>query len=116
MKSVIAGTAARGVALALVLIPGGAFAAQSLPQADQLSVRVGYADLDLAGPDGAATLYGRIRAAAERVCGPRLPPGTLWESPAYRECFNTAVERGVAQVHQPALTALHEQRRARAAS
>jgi UrcA family protein len=116
MKSVTAGTAARVLALALVLSPGAVFAAQSSSQGAQLSVQIRYADRDLAGPDGAAKLYRRIRTAADLVCGPRVPPGTLWESPAYRQCFNAAVERGVAQVHQPALTALHERQRAHTAS
>jgi UrcA family protein len=113
MKSVIAGSAARVLALAMVLSPGAAFATGSSSQDDQRSVVIRYADLDLAGPEGAAKLYRRIRAAAALVCGPRASPGSLSESPAYRKCFNTAVDRGVAQVHQPALTAWHEQQRAR---
>jgi UrcA family protein len=113
MKSLNVGSAVRVLALALVLSPGAAFAAGSFSQGDQRSVTVRYADLNLAGPEGAAKLYRRIRAAADLLCGPRVPPGTLWESPSYRRCFNAAVEEGVAQVHRPALTALHEQQRAR---
>lgn len=113
MKLLNAGSAARVLALALVLGPGAAFAAGSVSPGDQRSVTVRYADLNLAGPEDAAKLYRRIRSAADLLCGPRLSPGTLWESPSYRSCFNAAVEEGVAQVHRPALTALHEQQRAR---
>jgi UrcA family protein len=113
MKSVNAGSATSVLALALVLSPGAAFAAGSFSQGDQRSVTVRYADFNLAGPEGTAKRYRRIRAAADLLCAPRVPPGTLWESPSYRRCFNSAVEEGVAQVHRPALTALHEQQRAR---
>jgi UrcA family protein len=113
MKSFNAGSAAGVLALALVLGPGAAFAAGSFSPGDQRSVTVRYADLNLTGPEGAAKLYRRIRTAADQLCGPRVSPGTLWESPSYRSCFNAAVEGGVAQVHRPALTALHEQQRAR---
>jgi|HubBroStandDraft_1064217.scaffolds.fasta_scaffold431750_1 UrcA family protein len=115
MKSVIAGSAARVLVLALVLSPGAAFAAGSFSQDDQRAVVVHYTDLNLAGPEGAATLYRRIRTAASLVCGPRASPGSLFESPSYRKCFNAAVDRGVAQVHRPALTAWHEQQRVRPA-
>jgi UrcA family protein len=115
MKSVIAGYAAGVLAFGVVLSPSAALAAGSFSQDDQQSRVVHYADLNLAGPEGAAKLYRRIRTAAARVCGPRASPGSLGESPSYRKCFNAAVEQGVAQVHQPALTAWHEQHRARGA-
>jgi UrcA family protein len=113
MKSVIAGWAVHALALGVVFNPNAGFAAGSISQDDQQSMVVHYADLNLAGPEGAAKLYRRIRTAAALVCGPRASPGSLWESASYRKCFNTAVEHGVAQVHQPALTAWHEQQRAR---
>ncbi len=47
-----------------------AAAAATVPAAaETLSVRVSYEDLDLTRPDGLATLNGRIKAAARKVCG-----------------------------------------------
>jgi UrcA family protein len=37
--------------------------------AETRSVTVQYADLDLASPEGMATLQGRIDAAAKKICG-----------------------------------------------
>ena len=48
-----------------LMIAGSAFAA---PLAAP-TVRVSYADLNIATPAGAARLHSRLRAASERVCG-----------------------------------------------
>jgi UrcA family protein len=51
----------------------------------QLIVR--YSDLDLAAPAGRATLEGRVRAAARKVCG-ILPPVQLEEVQQVRDCHS----------------------------
>jgi UrcA family protein len=114
MRSVIAGSVACVLALAIVLSPSAASAAGSFSEHDQQSVVIHYTDVDLGRPEGAAQLYQRIRSAAAQVCGPRTSPGSLWASPSFKKCFNAAVDRGVAEVHRPALTAWHQQQRAHA--
>ena len=68
------------------------------------SVRVSYADLDLAQPADAEVLLGRIKHAAYRACGgdPRrhmsytLIPARV--EAAYKECREDAVARAMATV------------------
>jgi UrcA family protein len=49
-------------------------------------VIVQISDLDLAAPAGQATLDGRVRAAARKVCGPLPRPVQLGELMQVREC------------------------------
>ena len=67
---------------------------------------VKFGDLNLSNPQGAATLYSRIAAAAERVCG----------SSDYREfgsmtgtksCVHKAIKDAVTKVDRPALYAVY---------
>jgi len=60
---------------------------------------VRFADLDLNRAAGAATLFGRIRAAARDVCEPLKP-----EWLASHQCMDLALARAVADVNAPALT------------
>jgi UrcA family protein len=69
------------------------------------SVKVSYADLDLNTQAGAATLYGRIRAAAKQVCG---PDEWAYGHSTFKRCFNQALGNAVAKVNNPQLTALHQ--------
>lgn len=69
---------------------------------------VRYDDLNLGGPAGVAILYARIQAAAAQVCGDAQRVGSRIVSTAWRACVATAVDRAVAQVDRPALTAYHE--------
>lgn len=58
---------------------------------------VQYSDLNLAAPAGRATLEGRIRAAARRVCGP-IPVVDVREAQQVRGCHSTAVSTAWDQV------------------
>jgi len=69
------------------------------------SVEVGFRDLDLNTPAGAAKLYRRIQAAARNVCqyeptSPKAP--TVWHY-----CVLPTVNAAVAKVSSPLLTELH---------
>jgi UrcA family protein len=70
--------------------------------ADELQVKINYADLDVARMEGAATLYARIHSAAERVCAP-LDGRRLDENRRFRLCVGDAVAKAVSDVHQPRL-------------
>jgi len=50
-------------------------------------VIVQYSDLNLAAPAGRATLHGRVRAAARKVCG-ALPAVQLEEVQQVRDCHS----------------------------
>jgi UrcA family protein len=69
-------------------------------------VTVEYADLNLSNPQGVEQLYSRINAAAGQVCA---DPGSksLGNWLQTRICTRQSIERAVAAVDLPALTALH---------
>lgn len=71
-----------------------------LDPAPELAVirSVGYADLNLRSPAGAAELHRRLRAAAAEVCGP-----------AVQACKYQALEGAMARIPAPALVAYNAQ-------
>jgi len=75
--------------------------------------RVSFNDLNLNSPAGAAVLYGRIKRAANEVCG-------YWEDfdisriRARQICINGAVSRAVAPVDSSMLTALYNEKAGKA--
>ncbi len=87
--------------LALVLLIGCLGTAPVLAS----QVTVGFRDLDLNTIEGARTLYGRISAAAKKVCGYQgtaLTDRAIWQG-----CYRDAVSGAVARVNSPLLTAVH---------
>jgi len=77
--------------------------------ADTTEVRttiVKYADLDVSTPQGAATLYNRIRFASEGVCSPSEPRDLAAMSRS-QKCVKQAIAGAVAKVNQPALSAVY---------
>lgn len=78
-------------------------------------VTVGYADLDLAAPDGARTLYSRLRAAAHEACGPAPLVREHREWADYRACYDRALNEAVRKVDSQQLYALHAERTGRSA-
>jgi UrcA family protein len=100
-----------GAALALLICGAeAALFATAASAAEVHSISVRYADLDLDRPADVARLYGRIRAAADNVCGPRVLTGSYVPQPHYQRCFADAVTQAVARVDRPALSAYHQQR------
>jgi UrcA family protein len=88
-------------------------AATNAPRAgDVEQITVGFGDLNLDQPAGAAVLYRRIRNAAEHVCGPPQRPGSNIPSIAWRTCVADSVERSVIAVDRQALTAYYRSHRA----
>jgi UrcA family protein len=90
---------ATAMALACVL---AAFNAQA---GDSLSETVKFSDLNLNNPAGVEALYGRIHAAASRVC--RQPAGEL---SAERSCMTKAEGDAIAKVNVPQLTAFYQKK------
>jgi UrcA family protein len=73
---------------------------ESLP-----SKTVRYSDLDISKPDGAKTLYQRIRAAARHVCDLSIGGDAVLRV-AEKACVDTAIDNAVRKVDAPALTSL----------
>jgi UrcA family protein len=73
---------------------------------DAVSDHVKYGDLDLTHPAGVNELYNRIRMASKVVCA-QLSGRELVDVQLYNACFTSAMSHAVADVKQPALTALY---------
>ncbi len=76
----------------------------------QHSSLVRFADLNLQKPADVAKLYGRITAAADKLCGPRSLTGAYSKSAVYAGCYAHTVAQAIARVDQAPLTAYYEER------
>jgi UrcA family protein len=76
------------------------------------SETVRYHDLNLNGPEGIASLYGRIHTAALDVCkpaeGPQVVNRALWRG--WHECVADAVANAVKAVNNEKLSAYYWER------
>lgn len=98
----LAATAALGVCTAANAGP------QALPSdPDIISVKVSLADLNLSHEPGARIALRRIRNAAREICGVEPGPPLIRESELYRACQRSAVDRAVARLDVPTVTALN---------
>jgi len=73
-------------------------------QPDPNSTSVHFGDLNIHTPEGIATLFRRIRRAAQAVCGP-YEIRDLMQASGARICFDDAVANAVKSVNMPSLTA-----------
>jgi UrcA family protein len=110
MRSTIHAATIRGLGVAMIcsaalLTFNPAFAAVDDSDVPRVTVRFG--DLDLSKPQGAETLYRRIRAAAEQVCAP-LDDRDLARHMRFNACVQNAISTAVANVDRAALTAYYE--------
>jgi UrcA family protein len=72
---------------------------------------VKFADLDIATHEGAAALYGRIAAAAEKVCNAHaVDTRDLRAKASLNACLGVAIEGAVTRLDQPALSAIYTSR------
>jgi UrcA family protein len=96
--------------IATLLFGGAACGFAVLPaiadSSDVLQSTVKFADLNISSPQGAGALYGRIRAAAEKVCSPYDRPG-LESKMHLNACIDGAIFGAVASVNRSALTAVY---------
>ena len=94
-------------ALTACLLVGGTATAHAAEAADAPpSVRVNYRDLNIATEQGSLELYGRIVAAAHRLCAAR-DIRILSEVMAARACEEHAIEQAVRDVNSPQLAATY---------
>lgn len=73
------------------------------------SIKVSFRDLDLQRPDDIARLYRRLNAAADQLCGSRAFNIFYYTLPQYQACVDDSVQKAVAHIKQPALTAYFRQ-------
>jgi UrcA family protein len=77
------------------------------PGYEVASRTVKYGDLDLTRSAGAATLYSRIRNAANAVCEPAISSGARESMLLTQHCKEQSIARAVADVNAPALTSYY---------
>ena len=97
---------------AAALALGLAASAQAAPrhaasEPEIVSERVSLADLDLNRQAGAAAALSRIRGAARRVCGDEPSRWATTAVALYHGCRRDAVDRAVATLDHPLVTALN---------
>jgi len=73
------------------------------------SLRISVSDLDLSKSTDVATLYARIRSAAEQACGTDVVTGSRLPSGSKRQCMGQAVDGAVSQINNAKLSAYHKQ-------
>jgi UrcA family protein len=73
---------------------------------DVLKVKVKYGDLNVSSTSGAATLYNRIRVAAENVCRP-LDSRDFASQKLLAKCVHKAMSDAVYEVNQAALFTIY---------
>ncbi len=74
--------------------------------AQSLSLKVG--DLDLSKSSDVATLYARIKSAANQACGADVVTGSRLQSNDMKQCLSQAVDGAVAQINNASLSAYHK--------
>jgi len=98
------------IVIATVLLGGVASGFAVLPayadSSDVPQIIVKFGDLNISSPRGAAVLYGRIRAAAEKVCSPYDRSGLEFKM-HLNACIDNAVLDAVTRAGSSALTAVY---------
>ena len=102
---------------ALIIAMIGCAAATGWPAVGQTqqaptvrSIRLYIGDLRPDSAADAATLYARIRVAAEATCGEPQLPESHFIDPGYPRCVEAAIREAVAQVDSTALSAYYQRR------
>lgn len=96
---------AAALSLAAAITP--AASAKGASQTDTVSQAVYMGDLNLESPEGAATLLGRIKRAANRVCDNIGGSRPLAMRRAAQRCASQAISDAVADLDLPVVTALY---------
>jgi UrcA family protein len=95
------------IVLAAATLATGIGSAVASTPADRntVSTTVRFGDLNLANPDGAKALMGRIRRAANQVCEPT--PASPSEYADWRNCIADATKDAVTRLNVPTVTAAY---------
>jgi UrcA family protein len=97
------------VTLAGAVVLGVASINPATADTEVVSRTVKFGDLDINGPEGAKTLYKRIKVAAESLCSP-VDGRMLAQHQVYTRCVRGSVQRAVVQIQSPALNQYAMQR------
>ena len=87
------------------LAAAGCLSARAGPLPEARTQIVRYIASASEGDAAVASLYRQIDAAAQRVCGERLVPGSLAVSKAWRQCVRLSLRAALAQIRTPAMAA-----------
>lgn len=87
---------------------GFAAASPAAESPELRSITVKYADLNLSSPEGAAALYGRIRAAARSVCS-TSGDKSLSSWAGTEACVRKSTADAVTKVNAPALFVVYNE-------
>jgi UrcA family protein len=111
MNTITPSTRLRGfIAKAIVIAVAASFTVvcAAADNTETISVVVKYGDLNVSNPEGAATLYRRIAAAASTVCGPNETDSwPLGSRAKVNACVHKAIADAVTKVGQPELFAVY---------
>jgi UrcA family protein len=99
-RNVIAAALVSAVASTLSVLPAVA------DNVDAHQITVKYGDLNLSSPQGAATLYSRIQAAAKDGCWQLEGPG-IQATLQYNGCVDEGIVDAVNQVNSPELSTVY---------
>jgi UrcA family protein len=99
-RNVIATALFGAVASSLAVLPAVA------DNVDAHRTTVKYGDLNLSNPQGAATLYSRIQAAAKDGCW-QFEGAGIQAALQYNGCVDAGIVGAVTQVNNPALSAVY---------
>jgi UrcA family protein len=99
----------RVASLTAMMLAGVLIGSSALADEQVRTETVNFQDLDLTTPAGIRQLYGRIHAAAERVCeGDHIPDLIA------KACIRKAETEGIEKVNLPLLTAYYQIKTGRA--
>jgi len=82
-------------------------AADANPDSAAMSVNVSIADLNLSSPAGAKVVLRRIDTAAHIICGDEPDIRVTERFAIYQSCLKTTVDRTVASLGSPLVTAMN---------
>jgi UrcA family protein len=99
-------TATAFALVAACVAVSAAGSAHAAAVSDAPTIKVRYADLNLATEQGSLALYERIVAAAQQVCAPE-DIRNLQAVAAARSCRAQAIELAVRDVHSPVLASVY---------
>jgi UrcA family protein len=94
--------------LAFAVAAAMATTASADPVHQKYSVRIKYADLDLATEAGALTAIKRVDEAAQTACGERPSPRLIMATQAHQACVGVFTRKAIEAIGSPVLTALLE--------
>ena len=83
----------------------------ALAAAEPPTLTVRYTDLNVESEQGAQALYARLRMASKHVCA-NFEGRELRQRAAWKECYDEALTKAVADLNVERLTALHHRKAA----